>query len=261
MDLCLQDIAAMGRLVGLPHFFTQAALDEEKNDSNDLRRAKVECAQEAGTKDSLKHLQVVIALRMQTQFRGRIIRRHKESKDYEGKIIQPLPGCISKTLLLKLTDHEMEIVTELADEVKEKSVIHVFGSSEILTYVHSVSASNSSLYVVSRAFYVNHRRCVGYARLKATDPIPTFKTLDSWEEKKSVKFDTCARLTQYVLTSDLAPVVECKDGVVEFPPIPPPPPGVEVPQTTKVLIYQEFPSLMPLMINVSLVRTQLLMKI
>jgi len=85
--------------------------------------------------------------------------------------------------------------------------------------------------------------------------------LESWEEKKSVKLDTCARLVKHILTSDLAPVVECKDGVVEFPPIPSPPPGVEVPRTRKILIYQEFPSLIPLLQNVSVVRTQDLMNV
>lgn len=94
-----------------------------------------------------------------------------------------------------------------------------------------------------------------------TERIPKFDSLESWEEKKSVKFDTCARLVKHILTSDLAPMVECKDGVVEFPPIPPPPRGVKVPQTRKVLIYNEFPSLMPLLRNVSLVRMQRLMKV
>ena len=36
----------MGRLTGVPHFFTEEAHQEEKNDTNNLRRARKELAQE-----------------------------------------------------------------------------------------------------------------------------------------------------------------------------------------------------------------------
>lgn len=134
-----QDLAAMGRLVGIPYFFTDEAHEEEKHDSYLLRRVKgdkekggwkhVEESSEASSEESssesegedpYKALQVKIALRIQGQFQGRVIRRHKQSLDWEGKVILPLPGYIEKTLLLKLADHEMEIIQELADQVKEK---------------------------------------------------------------------------------------------------------------------------------------------
>ena len=135
-----QDLAAMGRLVGIPYFFTNDAHEEELHDLSILRRAKAdeekrrrqnaenaedsdsseESSSESDSEDQYKALQVQIALRIQSQFEGRVIRRHRESLDWEGKVIVDIPDYIEKTLLLKLTDHEMEIIQELADQVREK---------------------------------------------------------------------------------------------------------------------------------------------
>lgn len=105
--------------------------------------------------------------------------------------------------------------------------------------------------IVSRSFYIEHRMCVGFARLNLEDPIPTFESLEQWEQQKSTKLDTCARMCRHLLARDDAPEMLFENGTVVFPPIPTPSPGEKVSQEDKILIYQEFPSLGPLLRNVS----------
>lgn len=93
--------------------------------------------------------------------------------------------------------------------------------------------------------------CVGYARRNLEEEIPHFDTLEQWEAKKSTKFDLCARMCVHLLSHDQAPEIEFDEGVAVFHPVPEVPPGAQAPMTTKVLIYQEFPSLGPLLRNVS----------
>lgn len=82
--------------------------------------------------------------------------------------------------------------------------------------------------------------------------IPTFQSLESWEPVKSTKVDTCARICRHLLTRDDAPSITFEDGRAIFPQIPPPPPGdANLLQETKILIYQEFTSLRPLLCNVT----------
>lgn len=91
---------------------------------------------------------------------------------------------------------------------------------------------------------------VGYARLSLKEPIPTFKTLEEWEQHKSTKMDICAQMCRHLLSRDDAPAMTFQDGQVIFPPISSGEPEEAVKQDTKVLIYQEFPSLGPLLRNV-----------
>lgn len=105
--------------------------------------------------------------------------------------------------------------------------------------------------IVSRSFYIEHRMCVGFARLDLEETIPTFESLEQWEEQKSTKLDTCARICRHLLASDNAPDILIENGNAIFPPIPPPTAGEQVSQQDKILIYQEFPSLGPLLRNVS----------
>jgi hypothetical protein len=93
--------------------------------------------------------------------------------------------------------------------------------------------------------------CVCYARLNLEEAIPEFKTLKEWEQKKSTKFDTCARVSLHLLSQDNAPTIYVEDGAVIFPSIPPPSDGEPVRQTLKLIIYKEFPSLGKLLRNVS----------
>lgn len=116
---------------------------------------------------------------------------------------------------------------------------------------NSVSASNGVLMIVSRAFYIEHRMAVGYARLSLEEKIPTFESLPQWKEKMSTKMDTCARICQHLLSRDDAPEPLIVDGQLVLPPLPDLPEGEEPQQTVKIIISQEFPSLSPLLRNVS----------
>lgn len=110
----------MGRLVGIPHFFTEEALAEEKADAATIRRAKAD--DDVDGVVELDPSVVAIAQRMQRQFQGRIIRRTKDSLDWKGEKLIPLPPYKEHLLILKLTPRETEIVSELADKVKERCV-------------------------------------------------------------------------------------------------------------------------------------------
>lgn len=103
---------------------------------------------------------------------------------------------------------------------------------------------------------------VGYAADKSKDEskdeskakfipeFPEFKSLQEWEPLKSTKMDTCARICEHMLTRDDVPPIIFKEGQAIFPLIPdsPHPPKME----SKILIYQEFTSLRPLLLKVIL---------
>lgn len=127
-DCCsnvLQDTAAMGRLVGLPHFFTEESSTEERADTANLRRAKRELPPDYDSENEdednpYRLCQVEISLRHQTQFQGRIIRRTRTSKTCDGDILIKLPPCVSILAFLQLTDREMEIISSLTDMVRDR---------------------------------------------------------------------------------------------------------------------------------------------
>lgn len=114
----------------------------------------------------------------------------------------------------------------------------------------SVSNSNSILGIVSHSFYLEYRQGVCFPRKTRKEGIPKFHTLDEWEASKSTKFDVCAKLVSHLLKHDDAPEIQVTDGEVTFPKIPRESRN-HPKQETKILIYQEFPSLGPLLRNVS----------
>jgi hypothetical protein len=93
---------------------------------------------------------------------------------------------------------------------------------------------------------------VGFAK-RDGEEIPTFKTLEQWDALKSTKMDACARICRHLLSRDDAPAIIFKDGEAIFPTIPPHQQSrTRIYQETKILIYQEFTSLGPLLLNVSI---------
>jgi hypothetical protein len=95
---------------------------------------------------------------------------------------------------------------------------------------------------------------VCFARLNLQDPIPTFDTLEAWEAQKSTKFDLCARMCLHKLARDDAPEIIVNDGIVTFPELPLPLPGIVATHNNKIVVYAEFPSLGGLLRNVSTCR-------
>lgn len=138
-------------------------------------------------------------------------------------------------------------------------------SSVLQTFIHNyrVSTANSTSKFATRSFYIEYRLSVGYARerepeesrehedLKPASSIPTFTTLEQWGPVKSTKMDTCAKICQYMLIRDDVPPVTFENGQAIFPEINPIPPPGGGKKETKILIYQEFTSLIPLLRNVT----------
>ena len=89
-----------------------------------------------------------------------------------------------------------------------------------------------------------------YPRPSLKDKIPSFKSLQEWEQKKSTKVDMCALICLHLLSRDDAPPLIFKDGNVFFPEMPQSRPGEVILQSNKILIYQEFPSFGPLVRSV-----------
>lgn len=121
-----------------------------------------------------------------------------------------------------------------------------------------MSTANCTAKYATRNFYLDYRISVGYAKDESEDDKdgirvlpPKFLSLQDWEPKKSTKMDTCAKICQHMLARDDVPDVIFKEGQAIFPPIPPTPPGGGK-KETKILIYQEFTSLRPLLRNVTL---------
>ena len=122
MPTQFQDISAMGRLTGVPHFFTEEAHQEEKNDVANLRRARREKADdddEDDEDDPVKLCQYSIAQRMQAQFEGRVIRRTIDSKDWQGRVLLNLPPYKAIHAILDLTERETALIAKKAEEVKD----------------------------------------------------------------------------------------------------------------------------------------------
>jgi hypothetical protein len=123
MPTPLQDVAAMGRLTGIAHFFTNEAYTEEKNDASNVRKAKkdqqLDDYDNESEDDPIKSCQNSIAQRMQAQFKGRVIRRTIDSKDWEGRLLLSIPPYRAILAVLNLTDRETAVIAKKAEEVKD----------------------------------------------------------------------------------------------------------------------------------------------
>ncbi|TEB22041.1 hypothetical protein FA13DRAFT_1716383 [Coprinellus micaceus] len=218
------DEAAMGRMVGLPYFFSQNLYDQERQDAADLRRAKVMKLQEPNAEDGdcedeeddeetcpVRIQQTEIAQRIQEQFRGRVIRRSPASLKADGTPLIDLPPLTIVHALLELTQREIDIIDPVT-----------------LADLEAASSANGRNISSSR-FYIEHRMGVTFARKKSNSKIPKFSSLDHWEQYKSTKID---------------------NGAPVFPPMPPVDPKNPPTHLKKIVIFQEFPSFRPLLQNI-----------
>ncbi|TEB22051.1 hypothetical protein FA13DRAFT_1641971 [Coprinellus micaceus] len=240
-----KDLAAMGRMVGLPYFFSQNLYDQERQDAADLRRAKVMKLQEPNAEDGdcedeeddeetcpVRIQQTEIAQRIQEQFRGRVIRRSPASLKADGTPLIDLPPLTIVHALLELTQREIDIIDPVT-----------------LADLEAASSANGRNISSSR-FYIEHRMGVTFARKKSNSKIPKFSSLDHWEQYKSTKIDVCCRLVAHLLQRDDAPLVVFENGAPVFPPMPPVDPKNPPTHVKKIVIFQEFPSFRPLLQNI-----------
>lgn len=124
----------MGRLVGLPYFLSEDAYDEEKTDARNIRKAKGGDFEDGAFEtDPSKEVQMFISQRMQYQFDGSILRRTLNSLKWNGEPLIVLPPYDEIMLVVKLMDWEMEIITELADRIKERCASFCFFVCDRLT--------------------------------------------------------------------------------------------------------------------------------
>lgn len=98
-------------------------------------------------------------------------------------------------------------------------------------------------------FYHEYRSAVSYAKHNPEDPDPVFKSLDQWEDAKSTKMDVCARICRHYLSRDDIEDIDFKDGQLVFPASNSS--NQPFTQNRRILIYSEFPSVAPILRNVS----------
>jgi len=114
----------MGRLVGIPHFHSQKALEEERKDSSEMARLKRQLQEERAqggiVDEAVRDLVQKIARRLQGQFDDRIICRTPSSLDWEGKRLIDLPECLIIECIVKLSPLEMKTLRVLSERVREK---------------------------------------------------------------------------------------------------------------------------------------------
>ena len=111
-----QDIAAMARLLGVPHFLTEASWDEEKGDNALFRKARK--ADDDGK--SLRLAQIDAVSRMRRQISGHILRRTAKSNNWKGEPLIDLPPLKHIIGILKLTTRENNIIQERAEDARAR---------------------------------------------------------------------------------------------------------------------------------------------
>lgn len=116
----------MGRFVGIPHFMSHEAYQDEKEDQAHIRKAKKAILEEGDPmdespeKDQLRRIQLSISIRMVKKFGDRILRRTVDSKDWEGKSLLDLPPFKTILRVLCITNREADIILWLEKDAKEK---------------------------------------------------------------------------------------------------------------------------------------------
>lgn len=115
----------MGRLVGLPYFFSQEAFGQERTDSSDIRRARssASAADVSSGDEEVQACQRLIAQRIQQQLDGHMLRRTTGSLNWKQEILINLPPYKEIAVVVKPTEREMTIISELADRVKERYIL------------------------------------------------------------------------------------------------------------------------------------------
>lgn len=104
----------MGRLVGIPHFFTEDAFSQEKEDTAAFRRAK--SLDDDG--ESLLAEQVQAVKRLQGHLKGNFLRRTTESLDNKNNPLLPLPPYQEILGIVTLTERETGIIQDRAAMAK-----------------------------------------------------------------------------------------------------------------------------------------------
>lgn len=109
-----QDIASIGRIIGVPYFLTANSVQELKEDTKTYRKARK--LDDNG--QSLQIAEVLAVRRMQDQFAGYILRRTTDSVDWKGNRLLDLPPHKTIVGILELTKREVEIIQKRAEDAR-----------------------------------------------------------------------------------------------------------------------------------------------
>ncbi|KAJ8690094.1 hypothetical protein PTI98_012931 [Pleurotus ostreatus] len=236
-----RDLSAMGRLINVPWFATDEAYQQERDDMKTIRRLSATKNRPAD-QDGLQEARVQISTRIKNRFKGRILCRSPGTIGQDGKPLVNLPQKRRITLEIEPTPREKVIFEKNANTTRA-----------------DFSGSDAQLLVMNRGFYVPHRLCIAYPRigkeeedangksLPFFDPIPHFNSLEEWQPMKSTKIQSAVDLCVHFLASDEAGMPYVLDGVLVLPPMPD---EATPSRQNKILIYQEYPSLGPLLRNI-----------
>ncbi|KAJ3963543.1 P-loop containing nucleoside triphosphate hydrolase protein, partial [Lentinula raphanica] len=164
-----KDLLGLARIIGIPHFLTEASVLESREDAAALRRAKK--VEDDG--NTVQDMQISIVRRIQTQFHGYVLRRTGCSLDNAGKTLLNLPPYKQIVGILSLTDRENEILNQHAEDAKA-----------------NVIAGNDTGKFLTQKFYMEYRLNVAFAKTDPAAPNPKFETIEQWEKVKSTKMDT-----------------------------------------------------------------------
>ncbi|KAF6745335.1 P-loop containing nucleoside triphosphate hydrolase protein, partial [Ephemerocybe angulata] len=242
-----RDLAAMGRLVGIPYFSSPELRAQERQDTTELRHAKLEKGGEEeleegemdGGGDSndpcpVQAKESEISNRIFAKYEGHVIRRTAISKRANGEDLIPLPPMTIVHGFVSLTEREADILDALTLENME-----------------AVASANGRNRGASR-FYIEHRMGVTFARSKEDldNDLPKFESLAEWEPVKSTKIDTLVRILHHLLSRDDAPPVLFENGAPVFPDMPPTDPENPPTKTNKIIVFQEWVTFRPLVQNI-----------
>ncbi|KAJ3563513.1 hypothetical protein NP233_g8897 [Leucocoprinus birnbaumii] len=223
-----KDIISMGRLVGLPYFFSELCIAEEKDDNALIRKAKK--LDDDG--EALRAVRVQITRRLHDRCKGHFLRRTTGSRDWVGRTLLPLPPYLEIIGLLRLSDREVLILQDRQEAAK----------AALLT-------ASTSTRILTKKFYLEYRTGVAFAQEDPAAPYPIFKSLEEWASKMSTKMDTCARACVHYLTHDDVPDITFEDGELVLPKVEVQP-GQKVTRARRIIIYSEFSSMASLFQNV-----------
>ena len=104
----------MGRLVGMPYFFTEDAVSQEREDTASVRRAKK--LDDDGETLLAEQLQAV--KRLQTHLKGNFLRRTTKSLDNNLNPLLSIPPYKEILGIVTLTERETDIIQERAAAAK-----------------------------------------------------------------------------------------------------------------------------------------------
>ncbi|KAK7024577.1 hypothetical protein VNI00_016182 [Paramarasmius palmivorus] len=161
-----------------------------------------------------------------------MLRHTTDSKTWEGKTLLDLKPHRDMVGVLKLTERELGIIKKHAENAKTDA-----------------NSANESGHWVTKNVYFDYRISVGFAKEDPATPNPKFNTLEEFHPMKSTKMDVCAQICRHYLKHDEIEDPTFVNGEPIFPTAPDIPSEQPTPQECKIIIYAEFPSIIPLLKN------------